>query len=89
VYELWLTTFMALSGYVVPLELFPSWARDIAYMLPFRYTLGFPVEVVTGLLDVPTALTQLAVQWAQAAGIALAAILAFRAGLRRFGAYGG
>ncbi len=89
VYELWLTTFMALSGYVVPLELFPDWARDIAYVLPFRYTLGFPVEVITGLVDVPTALRLLGVQWMHAAGIAIAGILAFRSGLRRFGAFGG
>jgi len=89
VYELWLTTFMALSGYVVPLELFPDWARDIAYVLPFRYTLGFPVEVITGLVDVPTALQLLAVQWAHATGIAIAGIWAFQSGLRRFGAFGG
>ena len=89
VFEIWLITFMVLSGYVVPLELFPSWARDIANVLPFRYTLGFPVEVVTGLLDVRTALSQLAMQWVQAAIMATSGILAFRAGLRRFGAYGG
>lgn len=89
VYELWLTTFITLSGYLVPLELFPDWARDIAYVLPFRYTLGFPVEVITGLLDVPTALRLLGVQWMHATGIAIAGILAFRSGLRRFGAFGG
>ncbi len=89
VFELWLITFMLLSGYVVPLELFPSWAREIAQVLPFRYTLGFPVEVMTGMLDVPAALSQLAKQWAQAATMAIAGILAFRAGTRRFGAFGG
>ena len=89
VFELWLITFMMLSGYVVPLELFPGWARNVAQVLPFRYTLGFPVEVVTGLLDVHVATHQLAVQWVWAAGIAIAGILAFRAGVRRFGAFGG
>lgn len=89
IFELWMITFMVLSGYVIPLELFPSWAREIANVLPFRYTLGFPVEVLTGLLDVHTALKQLAMQWLQAAIIAASGILAFRAGVRRFGAYGG
>jgi ABC-2 type transport system permease protein len=89
VFELWLITFMVLSGYVVPLELFPGWARSIAQVLPFRYTLGFPVEVITGLLDVRTALKELAVQWSYAAGMAFFGILAFRAGVRRFAAYGG
>ena len=89
VFELWLITFMVLSGYVVPLELFPSWARDIANALPFRYTLGFPVEVITGMLDVSTALQMLMRQWIYAALMATAGLLAFRAGVRRFGAFGG
>jgi ABC-2 type transport system permease protein len=89
VFELWMITFMILSGYVVPLELFPGWARDIAQVLPFRYTLGFPVEVITGMLDVQTALRQLALQWMHAAIMATAGLLAFRAGVRRFGAFGG
>ncbi len=89
VFELWMITFMVLSGYVVPLELFPSWARDIANVLPFRYTLGYPVEVITGMLDVPTALQMLARQWMYAAIMAIAGLLGFRAGVRRFGAFGG
>jgi len=89
IFELWMITFMILSGYVVPLELFPTWARNIADVLPFRYTLGFPVEVLTGMLDVRSALKLLAMQWAQATIIATAGLLAFRAGVKRFGAFGG
>lgn len=89
VFELWLLSFMLLSGYLVPLELFPGWVRTVAEALPFRYTLGYPSEVVVGLLDRREALAQLAVQWSYAAGAAVAALLAFRAGLRRFGAFGG
>jgi ABC-2 type transport system permease protein len=89
VFELWLLSFMLLSGYLVPLELFPGWVRTVAEALPFRYTLGFPAEVVVGLLDHREALEQLAVQWSYAAVTAVAAILAFRAGIRRFGAFGG
>jgi ABC-2 type transport system permease protein len=89
IFELWMITFMILSGYVVPLELFPPWARAIADVLPFRYTLGFPVEVLTGMLDVRSALKLLAMQWLQAATIAAAGILAFRGGVKRFGAFGG
>ncbi len=63
--------------------------RTLAEALPFRYTLGFPAEVVAGLLDRREALEQLGVQWSYAAGSAVAAIFAFRAGIRRFGAFGG
>ncbi|HVK66049.1 MAG TPA: ABC-2 family transporter protein [Polyangium sp.] len=89
VFELWLITFTLLSGYVVPLELFPGWVRGVAEALPFRYTLGFPVEVVIGLMDTKSALRGLAVQYTYAAASATAAILTFRAGVRRFGAFGG
>ena len=89
VFELWLMTFMLLSGYVVPLELFPGWVRAAAEVLPFRYTLGFPVEIVIGVMDLRSALSGLAVQWAYAAGTLVLATFGFRAGVRRFGAYGG
>ena len=39
---------MILSGYLIPLELLPSWTRAIADALPFRYTLAFPVEIGSG-----------------------------------------
>src|SRR5262249_50287990 len=47
-FEIWLGLFGVLSGYLVPLELFPAWVRAISKALPFRYMLGFPVEMITG-----------------------------------------
>jgi ABC-2 type transport system permease protein len=88
VYELWLVAFMLLSGYMVPLELFPPWLRDASDALPFRYTLSFPVEVLIGISHGRT-IHGLAVQWAYVAGTAAAALLGWRAGLKRFAAYGG
>jgi ABC-2 type transport system permease protein len=89
VFEIWLLSFMLLSGYLVPLELFPPWLRDASAALPFRYTLAFPVEVLTGMLDRRAMLHDLAVQWAYVAGLATAALLGWRAGIKRFAAYGG
>jgi ABC-2 type transport system permease protein len=89
IFELWMISFMLLSGYVVPLELFPGWVGSLANVLPFRYTLGFPVEVIVGMTDYRSALQGLAAQWAWAAGCAVGAILMFRAGVRRFAAFGG
>jgi ABC-2 type transport system permease protein len=88
-FEIWLLAFMLLSGYLVPLELFPAWLRHAAVALPFRYTMAFPVEVLTGMLDGRAMLHDLGVQWAYVAGLATAALLGWRAGLRRFAAYGG
>ncbi len=89
VFEIWLCAFMLLSGYLVPLEIFPTWLRDVSAALPFRYTLAFPVELLTGMLDRRGVLHDLAVQWAYVAGSAGAALLGWRAGIQRFAAFGG
>jgi ABC-2 type transport system permease protein len=75
--------------YLVPLELFPSSLRSAAHALPFRYTLAFPVEALTGALAPDRALRELASQWAYVAAMTTLALLTFRAGARRFAAYGG
>src|SRR5204863_400905 len=50
VFELWMAAFMILSGYLIPLDLFPPGIRAVTHALPFRYTLAFPVEIITGTL---------------------------------------
>ncbi|WP_437587613.1 ABC transporter permease [Sorangium sp. So ce1000] len=89
VFDVYLAAFMIFAGYLVPIELFPSWLADLARVLPFRYSLAFPVELITGLLAPGRALTELAAQWAFAAASAVAALVAWRAGVRRFAAFGG
>jgi ABC-2 type transport system permease protein len=88
-FEIWMGLFGILSGYLVPLELFPAWVRALAGALPFRSMLGFPVELVIGLLTREQALAGLATQWGWIAGLLLATHLAWRAGLRHFAAFGG
>jgi ABC-2 type transport system permease protein len=89
IFEVWLGLFGVFSGYLVPLELFPPWLAALARFLPFRYMLAFPVETIVGMTPRGVALGELAVQWGFVALLALAARLAWRAGLRRFAAYGG
>jgi ABC-2 type transport system permease protein len=89
VFEVWLVAFMILSGYLVPLEIFPGWLRSVTEVLPFRYTVGFPVELVTGMLSEREAVRQLGIQWAFVVATFALAMLAFRAGMKRFSAFGG
>lgn len=90
VFEIWLGIHFVLSGYLVPIELLPAWAVKLSYALPFYYTLGFPVEIaVNQTLDIPTALGGLGIQWLYLAGMAFAAMAVWRAGMRRFVAFGG
>jgi len=39
-----------LNGGLIPLALFPSWLLAPAQAQPFRYTLSFPLEILTGAL---------------------------------------
>jgi ABC-2 type transport system permease protein len=89
VFDIWLAFFMVFSGYLVPLELFPSWMRDLAEALPFRYTLGFPVEILIGLQKGNAIVRGLTIQAAYAVASAALGLAMWRAGLRRFGAFGG
>ena len=88
-FEIWMGLFGILSGYLVPLELFPPWVQGLARALPFRSMLGFPVELVIGLLPREQALAELLVQWGWIALLLVAVRAAWRSGLRHFAAFGG
>lgn len=89
VMEVWLALYFVLSGYTIPVEIFPAAARQVVELLPFRFQIGFPVELMTGAYGVGEALGKLVVQWSWVLVALLLATLAWRRGLRRFEAYGG
>ncbi len=88
-FELWMGLFGVFSGYLVPLELFPHWVATAARFLPFRYMLAFPVEMIIGMMPRERALLELSLQWGFVVVLGLLAAAAWRAGLRRFAAFGG
>ena len=88
-FELWLGLFGVFSGYLVPLELFPAWVQAIARVLPFRYMLAFPAELLAGMLPRERVLAELGIQWLFVAGLYVAARTVWRLGVRRFAAFGG
>ncbi|MGA2450161.1 MAG: ABC-2 family transporter protein [Polyangiaceae bacterium] len=87
--DLYLVFFFVLSGYLIPVDLFPATLRRIVEELPFRYQVGFPVEVMTGGHSRISAIDHLARQWAWIAVLLLATRAAWLRGLRRFAAFGG
>jgi len=89
VMDAWLVAFFVFSGYLIPIDLFPPRLRAVVEWLPFRFQIGFPVEVVTGAHDRAAALALLGSQWAWVATGLGATALMWRGGLRRFAAYGG
>jgi len=88
-YDLWLALYTVLSGYVVPLELFPPQLKAAVHALPFRFMLAVPVENMVGLMTREQALIALFWQWVYVLGFAVGAAGLWRVGLRRFAAYGG
>jgi ABC-2 type transport system permease protein len=89
VFELWLAVHAVFSGYLIPLEALPSWMGRAAAVLPLRFMLGFPVEILIGLMAPAAALRQLAAQWGYVLVLFACAMLVWRAGVRRFAAFGG
>jgi ABC-2 type transport system permease protein len=89
VMDVWLAAFFVFSGYLFPLDMFPPWLRTASDFLPFRYQIGLPVELATGALDVSAALPLLLRQWGWALGLFTASLLVWRAGIRRYQAFGG
>jgi len=89
VMDVWFVCFSLFSGYLIPVELFPAWALPVVDVLPFRFVIGFPVQLMTGALSRGEALALLAGQWGWVAFFLGSTALLWRTGLKRFGAYGG
>ena len=77
------------SGWVAPLELMPDWLRGMALVLPFRATLGFPAELMAGRLDGAEVVQGFAVGVTWSGVFAVAYVLAWRRGIRRYQAVAG
>src|SRR5215470_1289387 len=84
VWQIWIGLFAVLSGYLVPLELLPRWLSFGSEFLPFRYMLGFPVEVLIGMTDRAATLRGLEAQLTMCAALFVLVAVTWRAGLKRF-----
>ena len=89
--DIYIAIFFVLSGYTVPVELFPRSPRAVIEVLPFRFQLGLPVEILVGAYDgrAPLLFAMLAWQWVYVAAFLVATVLVWRLGVRRFSAFGG
>lgn len=85
----WMGLYFVLSGYLMPLELFPTWLRDATSWMPFRYCLAYPVETLIGMQPIPLCLRDLAVQWTWVGVLFALSLFIWRRGLSRYAMYGG
>jgi ABC-2 type transport system permease protein len=77
------------SGWVAPIELMPAWLREVALVLPFRSTIGFPAELMAGRLDGGEVAVGFAVGVAWTLAFALVYVVGWRRGVRRYQAVAG
>jgi ABC-2 type transport system permease protein len=77
------------AGQIAPLALLPAALRGVATVLPFRWLLAFPVELLQGVLTPREALIGLGMQLFWVVAIAVLMQTVWRAGVRRYAAFGG
>jgi ABC-2 type transport system permease protein len=88
---LWQGLFFALSGYLFPLGFLAAHAPRLLralHHLPFYYQSGFPLELMLGRHDRAGALYYLGIEACWVAGLALLLAVVWRAGIKRWNAYG-
>jgi ABC-2 type transport system permease protein len=62
IFQLYITAELLLSGRLVPMALMPVWVQDLANVLPFQSTFGFPILALVGGLSTEQLLSGLATQ---------------------------
>lgn len=86
--QLYFTALLFFSGKFAPLGLFPDWVQGASDLLPFRWMLSFPVELLMGRLSMGEIYLGLLMQ----AGWTVVGVLLIRmvwsAGVRRYSAFG-
>lgn len=87
--SLYFMMFSLFSGYLLPQDLLPGWIADVAAVLPFRYMLGVPVELMTRSHEAGEIPVMMLGQLAWAAVMLGAAVAVWRLGIRRHEAVGG
>jgi len=87
--QVYFVLMLFLAGQIAPLSLFPVWIQTIANILPFRWMLGFPVELLLGKLTSIQALEGLTAQIAWMIVSLVLVRVVWRAGVKVYSAVGG
>ncbi|MCU0482286.1 MAG: ABC-2 family transporter protein [Anaerolineae bacterium] len=77
------------SGRIAPLELLPPLMQQIAYLLPFRWFVSFPIEVLLGWIPTDQIIIGMGIQLVWIIALVTVSIGVWKLSLRRYGAVGG
>jgi ABC-2 type transport system permease protein len=89
VFDVWLAAYLAFSGYLVPIDLFPLWLRHWVDVSPFAQILSLPVNTLLGVVDRNRTIEGLLLQLFYLSFFFAVSFYLFRRGVRRFEAFGG
>ena len=78
-----------LAGQVAPIALLPGWLQSAAVVLPFRYMVAFPVEILTGSLSGADLAFGFSIQLVWLAAAAVLSLVIWRRGITRYAGFGG
>jgi ABC-2 type transport system permease protein len=89
IFQLYIAAELLLSGRLVPLSLMPQWVQQLAGVLPFKSTFGFPIEALVGNLTNAELIAGLATQlvWIVVGSVVVRVVWHFA--IRRYSAVAG
>lgn len=76
------------SGFIFPLAILPIFVQQVALILPFRYTLSFPIEILMGKLSNAEIITGLGIGTFWTMAIVMLTVLIWRKGIKKYSAMG-
>lgn len=88
VFNLYFAIETIVSGRLVPQALLPTWVQPVAYVLPFRWSFGFPIEIIIGKLSFSEVFFGFGMQLLWLAVSTLLFVTLWRAGIKRYSAVG-
>lgn len=83
------TLVFLLAGQVAPTVLLPGILGTVSSFLPFRYMLGFPVEVLSGMLPFTEVIKGMCIQAFWLVAVVILQKVVYNRGIRRYSAIGG
>jgi len=86
--QMYFVVLLFLSGQIAPLSLYPRVVQVVASVLPFRWMVSFPVELILGNLTPHQALIGFAAQAGWLAAALFCVRATWRAGVRQYSAVG-
>ena len=86
--EAWFWLRMFFSGGIIPIAVFPAAIAQPLMVLPFRYTLSFPIEIILGRLTLAEIALGFIVQYAWVIVLLVVFQAIWKRGLKLYGAVG-